>query len=194
MSHSSGKTLRLSPYHILPSPSQQQYYKYKERQKPNSLSMQLKCSGLVRLFNTFPKLLFDDNLNAKHDKILPYTQISPHNPDGAQLYMFLEGCDNISAEPVQINIHNISCSSEWNHITEQGAHSQSDYIISSSDIMHLFHDTTQEDDLLSDHKGLSVRAPTLFPEKHTPSTKKFIPDWNRTPLIFGITNMLQKRS
>ena len=31
--------------------------------------------------------------------------------------------------------------------------------------------------LISDHPGLSVKAPELFPDTHTLSKNKFIPDW-----------------
>ena len=38
-------------------------------------------------------------------------------------------------------------------------------------------DPTYEENLLSDHQGISVRVPLLFPEFHTPSTARFILDW-----------------
>ena len=62
-------------------------------------------------------------------------------------------------------------------MTEAGTHSQIDYIISSSTTSHLYQNTEYEEELLSDHKGISVRSPLLFPEFHTQSTKKFILDW-----------------
>ena len=89
----------------------------------------------------------------------------------------MEGRDTLSANPEQAHIHNSTCPSEWTHFTEQVTHSQIDYIISSSNITHLLIDATYKEELISDHKGLSVRAPSLFPERHTPSAKKMIPDW-----------------
>ena len=56
-------------------------------------------------------------------------------------------------------------------------HSQIDYIISSSTTLHLYQNTEYEEELLSDHKGISVISPLLFPEFHTQSTKKCILDW-----------------
>ena len=75
-----------------------------------------------------------------------------------------------------VKIHNLNDASEWTHTTPDGKWAQIDYIISHLDISHKIIDTSYEYTLISDHQGLSVRAPELFPEMHTLSRNKNIPN------------------
>ena len=138
----------------------------------------LQCKDLNFLFNNYPNLLLIGDLNAKHKKISPHNQKIPYNSNGKQLYTYIQGLDDPALSPPPVTIHNLICSNEWTHITEAGTHSQIDYIISSSTTSHLYQNTEYEEELLSDHKGISVRSPLLFPEFHTQSTKKCIHDWS----------------
>ena len=74
-------------------------------------------------------------------------------------------------------------------MTEAGTHSQIDYIISSSTTSHLYQNTEYEEELLSDHKGISVRSPLLFPEFHTQQKNLFL---TGELLITGHTNLSLK--
>ena len=139
---------------------------------------QLTHADLNTLFSKYDNLIAAGDFNAKHQSILPHTQRTQYNSNGKQLHIFLEGLDGQFSTPADVTLHNGTSPDEWTHITECGSHAQIDYIISSSNISHLLVDTTYEEDLLSDHQGLAVRAPILFPEAHTPSSSKFIIDWN----------------
>ena len=139
---------------------------------------QLKTSELQFLFNTFDKLVIAGDLNAKHKSILPHTQKTAYNSNGKQFHIFFDGLDGPFSIPEEVTVHNLTSPDVWTHITEYGSHSQIDYIISDSQISHLFVDTSYKEDLLSDHQGLAIRAPLLFPEFHTPSTSRCILDWN----------------
>ena len=138
---------------------------------------QLNLSDIQHLFNTYNNLILAGNLNAKHHLILPHTQKTKYNSNGTQLHMFLEGLEGPFSIPTKVTVHNDRFPESWTHITECGTHVQIDYIISSSNISHLLVDPVYEENLLSDHQGISIRAPFLFPEFHTPSTAKFILDW-----------------
>ena len=81
---------------------------------------QLKCVNLVELFSTFSKLICVGDLNAKHNKLLPRSQIYPYNSTQEELYTFMEGRDTIWANLAQACIHNATCPMEWTHITYQG--------------------------------------------------------------------------
>ena len=129
------------------------------------------------LFETYNNHILAGDLNAKHHLILPHTQKTKYNSNGKQLHIFLEGLDGPFSIPAEVTIHNDRCPDSWTHITECGTHVQINYIFSNSNISHLLVDPTYEENLLSDHQGMSIRAPHLFPEFHTPSIAKFIIDW-----------------
>ena len=88
----------------------------------------------------------------------------------------MEGKTNIDTSQPPATIQNTNDQSEWTHTTNDGKWAQIDYIISHNDIAHKLN-TSYEYELISDHQGLSVMAPELFPELQTLSKLKFIPDW-----------------
>ncbi len=137
----------------------------------------LKGEHLEHHFKKYKKTIILGDLNAKHLKILPHTQKIPHNRNGTQLKKYLEGKLNIDTSQPPVHVHNISDEAEWTHTTPDGKWAQIDYIISHNDITHKIINTGYEYELVSDHQGLSVMAPELFPEIQTLSKLKYVPDW-----------------
>ena len=137
----------------------------------------LKGEYLDYFFGKYRKIIVAGDLNAKHADILTHTQKIPYNRNGQQLKKFLEGKISIDTSQPPATIHNTNDQSEWTHTTNDGKWAQIDYIISHSDITHKLINTSYEYELISDHQGLSVMAPELFPELQTLSKLKYIPDW-----------------
>ena len=129
------------------------------------------------LTEKYKNIIILGDLNAKHDEILTHTQKTRHNRNGLQLKVFLEGKDKLNSSPANVFVHNINDESEWTHTTHDGKWAQIDYIISHLSITHKITETQYEYMLISDHQGISVKTPELFPETHTLSKNKFIPDW-----------------
>ena len=132
---------------------------------------------LTYLFRKFKNTILLGDLNAKHEDILSHTQIIKYNKNGLQLKTFLEGKDKLNSTQADVLIHNTNDASDWTHTTPDGKWAQIDYIILHLNISHRFMGTQYEYSLISDHQGISVKAPELFPETHTLSKNKFVPDW-----------------
>ena len=137
----------------------------------------LKGEHLEYYFENYKKTIILGDFNAKHLKILPHTQKVPYNRNGIQLKKYLEGKLSIDTSQPPVHIHNISDEAEWTHVTPNGNWAQIDYIMSHNDITHKIINTSYEYELISDHQGLSVMAPELFPEVQTLSKLKYVPDW-----------------
>ena len=139
---------------------------------------QLNILNVQHLFDTWNNLVLAGNLNAKHQHILPHTRKTKYNSNGTQLHMFIDGLDGPFSILAEVTVHNLHFTKVWAHIRECGPHFQIDYIITNANIYHFFVDTTYKENLLSNHQGISVRAPFLFPEFHTLSAARFILDWS----------------
>ena len=137
----------------------------------------LQHSHLTYLMEKYKNTILAGDLNAKHIDLLQHTQRTPYNRNGIQLKTYLEGRDRIHTVPPPVSIHNVNDPTEWTHTTPDRKWAQIDYILSHSTITHKLIETQYEYTLISDHQGLSVRAPELFPETHTTSRTKFVPDW-----------------
>jgi len=137
----------------------------------------LKGEYLEYLFEKYQKVIILGDLNAKHIDLLSHTQIVPYNSNGKQLKAYLEGKTHYNSSQPPVHIHNTNDQTEWTHTTNDGKWAQIDYIISHNSITHKLINTTYEYELISDHQGLSVMAPELFPEMQTLSRLKYIPDW-----------------
>ena len=129
------------------------------------------------LTEKYRNIIILGDLNAKQDELLPHTQKTRYNSNGLQLKSFLEGKDSLNSSQANVSVHNINDISEWTHTTHDGKWAQIDYIISHLSITHKITDTQYEYNLVSDHQGISVKAPELFPETHTLSKNKFVLDW-----------------
>ena len=138
---------------------------------------QLHHRQLRYLTEKYKNIIILGDLNAKHNEILEHTQITQHNSNGIQLKKFLEGKDTLNSTQANVQVHNINDISEWTHTTSDGKWAQIDYIISHLSITHKITETQYEYMLISDHQGMSVKAPELFPETHMLSKAKYVPDW-----------------
>ena len=137
----------------------------------------LQHQHLTYLMDKYKNAILTGDLNAKHQELLQHTQKTPYNRNGVQLKTYIEGKDRLHTAPPSVLIHNINDPMEWTHTTPDGKWAQIDYIISHLSITHKLTETQYEYNLISDHQGISVRAPELFPETHTTSRTKFVPDW-----------------
>jgi len=137
----------------------------------------LQYKHLRYLTEKYKNIIILGDLNAKHSDLLAHTQKTKYNSNGLQLKIFLEGKDKLNSSQANVFVHNINDESEWTHTTHDGKWAQIDYIISHLSITHKITETHYEYMLVSDHQGLSVKAPELFPETHTLSKNKFVPDW-----------------
>ena len=129
------------------------------------------------LTEKYKNIIMLGDLNAKHNELLVHMQKTMYNSNGLQLKIFLEGKDKLNSSQANVFVHNINDESEWTHTTHDGKWAQIDYIISHLSITHKITETYYEYMLVSDHQGLSVKAPELFPETNTLSKNKFLPDW-----------------
>ena len=102
----------------------------------------------------------------------PYTK---HNKNGIILKDFIAG-KHQGYLPPDIHLHNLNTMAEWTHATPDGKWVQIDLIISNSTIKDKI-STMYEDAWISDHRGISVRVPAIFPEYQQQSQAAYIPDW-----------------
>ena len=148
---------------------------------------QFNIPDLQHLLDTYNNLVLADDLNAKHHLILPHTQKTKYNSNGKQLHMFLDGLDGHFSMPAEVTVNNDRSIEAWTHITECGSQVQIDYIISSSNISHLFVDPTYEVNL-----PFTIRASlSEYPFFSQNSTHPPRPDssWTGPPLTPGTTTL-----
>ena len=123
-----------------------------------------------------PNSMMLGDLNAKHPDILKHSQLTPHNRNGTVLRDYITGKQQ-GHTPPDIHIHNINSSAEWTHATPDGKWAQIDYIITAGTLSSKVTETVYEDALISDHRGVSVRLPAIFPEYQQQSQAAYTPDW-----------------
>jgi hypothetical protein len=147
----------------------------------------LKYSHLSTLENFGSKTFFVGDFNAKHRQFLPHTQTTDYNKNGEVLYKYLQG-DHCFEQESKLHCHNVHSPNVYTRAVED-KWVQLDLIFSHPDLIDKVDKFVYNDELMSDHKGVSVYCPRLFKPKERYLYFDEVYDWDSyNPLVFQLTS------